>query len=53
MTASGECPKCGARVRPIVGSDRTVKGGLWYEVYCRNCGYRADRFVPRRTKRKD
>lgn len=51
MTAS-KCPKCGGTVRPIVGSDRTVRGGTWYEVYCRNCGYRADAFKPRRTKRQ-
>ena len=52
MSAS-KCPKCGGNAYPIVGSDRTVRGGTWYEVYCYQCGYRADAFKPRRTKRKD
>ena len=51
MSAS-KCPKCGARVRPIIGSDRTVRGGTWYEVYCQRCGYRANAFKPRRSKKK-
>ena len=47
------CPQCGERLCYFPGSERTVKGGTWYEVYCAMCGYRADGFRPRRTKRKD
>lgn len=47
------CPQCGERLCYFPGSERTVKGGTWYEVYCATCGYRADGFRPRRTKRKD
>lgn len=54
MLANGsKCPQCQKPLYLFPNSERTVKGGTWYEVYCKNCGYRADAFRPRRTKRKD
>lgn len=46
------CPQCGAPLVRVDGSDRTVWDGTWYEVYCARCGYRADAFKPRRSKKK-
>lgn len=50
-TRGGRCPACGGRLCVIPGSDRTVAGGTWYEVYCDRCCYRMDGWKPRRTKR--
>ena len=33
------CPRCGGKFVPDPYSDRTVPGGTWYVVRCRNCGH--------------
>lgn len=45
-----KCRQCGDQLYLFPNSERTVKGGTWYEVYCPECGYRADGFKPRRSK---
>lgn len=45
-----KCRQCGSQLYLFPNSERTVKGGTWYEVYCPECGYRADGFKPRRSK---
>lgn len=46
------CPRCGGEMRPVKGSDRTVRGGMWYVKVCPNCLHRADVFVPRRSRKE-
>ena len=46
------CPACGQPMRAIPGSDRTVKGGTWYELICTSCLFRMDAWKPRRSKRR-
>ena len=43
------CPKCGGEMRRVHYSERTVRGGVWYEVMCQQCLYRMDEFKPRRS----
>lgn len=50
-TRGGRCPACGGKLCVIPGSDRTVAGGTWFELFCDNCCYRMDGWKPRRTKR--
>lgn len=45
------CPKCGGEMRDL-GRERTVHGGVWYELRCPRCNHTADEFKPRREKRK-
>lgn len=44
------CPRCGDRMQTVRYSERTVPGGLWYEVMCHNCCFRMDEFKPTRRK---
>jgi predicted Zn finger-like uncharacterized protein len=44
-----KCPQCETRMRVLENSQRTVRGGVWYEVICPNCLLRKDAFKPRRT----
>ena len=39
------CPRCGHRMTELAESLRSVRGGMWVEVYCPNCLHRADRFI--------
>ena len=48
---SDRCPKCGGTMRVLDGRERTVPGGVWYELICPRCLYRFDEFRPRRSKR--
>ena len=50
LTNGSRCPQCKQPLYLFPNSERTVKGGTWYEVYCETCGYRADGFTPRRSK---
>lgn len=36
-------------MRRVHYSERTVRGGVWYEVMCQQCLYRMDEFKPRRS----
>ena len=47
------CPKCGGAMRRVQYSERTVRGGMWYEARCHNCGHVEDVFVPRRKNRRN
>ena len=47
------CPRCGGKFVPDPYSDRTVPGGTWYVVRCRNCGHVEDVFKPRRSKKTE
>ncbi len=46
------CPKCGGTMRRVQFSERTVRGGMWYEVMCQGCCFRMDVFKPRRSDGK-
>ena len=32
------CPKCGDRMRPVHGSDKTVRDRVWFLLRCQTCG---------------
>lgn len=33
------CPKCGAAMRPVPGSDRTWRERVWFRMGCDACGH--------------
>lgn len=39
-------------MRVVDFSERTVPGGMWYEVMCTSCLFREDAFKPRRKPPK-
>ncbi len=42
------CPKCGGRMRPVHGSDKTVRDKVWFLLRCQTCGHKQMEWATKR-----